>query len=93
MSIHLYDMIRQPWITEKGSKESNQGKYFFQVHLKATKGQVRRAVEEIFNVKVLRVNTMRVSGKWKRVRMQPGMTSDWKKAIVTLKPGQKIEFT
>lgn len=93
MSIHVYDVIVKPWITEKGTKQGSQGKYFFHVHPKATKGQIKKAVEEVFNVKVLSVNTMNVGGRWKRVRLQPGMTSDWKKAIVTVKPGQKIELT
>ncbi len=92
MSIHTFDVIREPWITEKGTKLSGVGKYFFRVHPKATKSQIKNAVEEAFNVKVLGVNTMNVAGKWKRVRIQAGKTSDWKKAIVTLKPGQKIEF-
>ena len=93
MSIHIFDVIREPWITEKGTKLGPQGKYFFNVHPAATKPQIKKAVEETFNVKVLNVNTMNVSGKWKRVRTQPGKTSNWKKAIVTLKPGQKIELT
>ncbi|MBI4387786.1 MAG: 50S ribosomal protein L23 [Candidatus Omnitrophica bacterium] len=93
MNIHPFDIIREPWITEKGTKLASAAKYFFRVHSKATKPQIRRAVEETFNVKVLNVNTMNVSGKWKRVRIQAGKTNDWKKAIVTLKPGQKIELT
>ena len=93
MNINLYDVIRQPWITEKGTKlGTSQNKYFFHVHVKATKPQIKNAVEEIFNVKVRNVNTMNIAGKWKRVRIQAGKTNDWKKAIVTLKQGQKIEF-
>ena len=92
MSTHLYDVIREPVITEKGTKLASQNKYFFRVQKNATKPEIKKAVEEIFNVKVKDVNTIQVSGKWKRVRMQPGKTSDWKKAIVTLKAGQKIEF-
>ena len=92
MSTHLYDVIREPVITEKGTKLASQNKYFFRVCKDATKPAIKKAVEEIFNVKVKDVNTIQVSGKWKRVRMQPGKTSDWKKAIVTLKAGQKIEF-
>lgn len=92
-SIHPFDVIQEPWITEKGTKLSAEGKYFFRVHPKATKTQIKNAVEEVFNVKVLDVNTMNIAGKWKRVRTQPGKTNDWKKAIVTLKPGQKIELT
>ncbi len=92
MSLHTYDVIQSPWITEKGSKLGPANKYLFRVHPKATKPQIKQAVEEVFNVKVETVNTMNILGKWKRVRMEPGKTSDWKKAIVTLKAGQKIEF-
>lgn len=93
MSIHLYDIIKSPLITEKGARQSGDNKYYFRVHPNASKHQVKDAVEKIFNVKVLDVNTLNVLGKWKRVRIQPGKTSDWKKAIVTLKEGQKIELT
>lgn len=93
MNLHLYDVIVSPWITEKGTKLADKGKYFFRVHRKATKDDIRKAVEEVFNVKVASVNTMNFAGKWKRVRLQRGKTSDWKKAVVTLKPGQKIELT
>ena len=92
-AIHLYDVIKEPVITEKSTKLASQNKYFFRVHSDATKPQIKKAVEDIFNVKVEDVNTIQVSGKWKRVRLQPGKTSDWKKAIVTLKAGQKIELT
>ncbi len=86
------DVIEAPWITEKSSKLVSQNKYFFKVHTHASKGQIKKAVEEIYNVKVLKVNTVHGFGKWKRVRIQPGKTSDYKKAIVTLKEGQKIEL-
>lgn len=90
---NLYDLLRYPLITEKGTMLSGQGKYVFRVHPQATKGDIRLAVEKAFNVKVVKVNTLNACGKIKRVRFQPGYTSDWKKAIVTLKQGQKIEFT
>ena len=93
MSIHTMDVIREPWITEKAAKSASQNKYFFKVHPHATKAQIKKAVEELFNVRVMRVNTLHGFGKWKRVRIQPGKTSDYKKAIVTLKEGQKIELT
>jgi len=93
MSLHLYDIIQAPWITEKGSSLAAQSKFLFRVHPKANKPQIKRAVEEIFNVKVMRVHTANFAGKWKRVRTEPGKTSDWKKAIVTLKQGQTIELT
>lgn len=92
MSIHIYDVIDAPVITEKGSKQAENGKYYFRVRKDATKQDIKKAVEEIFHVNVLRVNTIAMKGKWKRLRFQPGKTSDWKKAIVTIKAGQKIEF-
>lgn len=92
MSIHVYDVIESPVITEKGSKQTEHGKYYFRVKSNATKQDVKRAVEEIFHVNVLHVNTISMKGKWKRLRFQPGKTSNWKKAIVTIKAGQKIEF-
>ena len=91
--MNIYDVIQEPCITEKGTKQASENKYFFRVRKDASKPQIKKAVEEIFNVKVTDVNTIMVSGKWKRVRLQPGKTSDWKKAIVTLKQGQKIELT
>ena len=89
----LYEVIQEPLITEKGTKQEKAHKYFFRVRRDAKKHEIREAVERIFNVKVTKVNTMLVGGKWKRVRFQPGQTSDWKKAVVTLKEGQKIELT
>mgnify|MGYP001616571279 FL=1 len=91
--MNVYDVIREPLITEKGTKQEKGRKYFFSVRPDAKKHEIREAVERIFNVKVAKVNTMIIGGKWKRVRFQPGLTSDWKKAIVTLKEGHKIEFT
>lgn len=90
--MNVYDIIREPLITEKGTKHEKERKYFFRVHRSAQKHEIREAVERIFNVKVEKVNTMIIGGKWKRVRYQPGKTADWKKAVVTLKEGQKIEF-
>jgi large subunit ribosomal protein L23 len=91
--MNVYDVIREPVVTEKGTKQEKQRKYYFRVARKASKEQIREAVERLFNVKVRKVNTMLVGGKWKRVRYQPGMTPDWKKAVVTLLEGQKIDIT
>ncbi|OGW88499.1 MAG: 50S ribosomal protein L23 [Omnitrophica bacterium RIFCSPLOWO2_01_FULL_50_24] len=91
--MNVYDVIREPLLTEKGSKQAEHRKYYFHVAKNAQKHEIREAVERLFNVKVEKVNTMCVGGKWKRVRYQPGMTSDWKKAVVTLKEGQKIDLT
>ena len=91
--MNLYDVVQEPLITEKGTKQEKGRKYFFRVHPDAQKHEIREAVERLFNVKVAKVNTMLIGGKWKRVRFRPGQTPDWKKAVVTLKEGHKIELT
>ena len=78
------DIIVRPIITEKSNEALQEGKYTFEVAKKATKIQIATAVEKLFNVKVLKVNTMNVGGKQKKVGVHKGMTSDWKKAIVTI---------
>ncbi|HLD49631.1 MAG TPA: 50S ribosomal protein L23 [bacterium] len=94
MKLSVYEIIQEPLITEKIARESEKlGKYGFRVHPDANKKQIKSAVEKIFNVHVVRVNSLNNSGKWRRVRYQPGQTSDWKKAIVTLKSGEKIDIT
>lgn len=94
MKLNLYDVIIEPLITEKLSKASEaDGQYGFRVHSQANKKEVKAAVEKVFNVHVETVNTMNVSGKWRRVRYVPGHTIAWKKAIVTLKKGEKIDLT
>ena len=88
-----YDVIKTIVRTEKGTTLEPDRKYLFEVSRVATKIQIKKAVEEIYNVKVQNVNTFIVSGKRRRVRQQLGRTPDWKKAIVTLKEGSKIETT
>ena len=78
------EIIIKPVVTEKSSTALGENKYTFKVAKKATKIEIKRAVEKLFGVKVLSVNTMTVQGKEKRVRYQAGKTSDWKKAIVTI---------
>ena len=78
------DVIIKPIVTEKSNDEVQNGKYTFKVNKKATKVDVKRACEKLFNVKVLNVNTVNVKGKEKRVGRSVGKTSDWKKAIVTI---------
>ena len=78
------EIIIAPVITEKSNDQMQMGKYTFEVNKKATKIEIANAVEKLFNVKVLNVNTMTVKGKTKRVRYVEGKTSDWKKAIVTI---------
>ena len=78
------EIIIKPIITEKSSSDTAEGKYTFKVAKKATKVQIANAVENLFNVKVLSVNTMTVKGKEKRVGANSGKRPDWKKAIVTI---------
>ena len=78
------DIIIAPVITEKSNDELQIGKYTFEVNKKATKIDIKNAVEKLFEVKVLNVNTMTVKGKEKRVGYHTGKTSDWKKAVVTI---------
>ena len=78
------EIIIRPVVTEKSNDELQQAKYTFEVNKKATKVQIANAVEKLFEVKVLKVNTMTVKGKTKRVGYHVGKTSDWKKAIVTI---------
>lgn len=78
------EIILAPVVTEKSNDELQAGKYTFRVNKKATKIEIKNAVEKLFEVKVLRVNTMTVKGKEKRVGRYTGKTSDWKKAIVTI---------
>lgn len=86
------DILIRPIVTEKSTALMEQGKYTFRVPLAATKIQIRQAVEQIFKVKVQAVNTMRYEGKLKRMGRTQGPRSDWKKAVVTLKPGEAIEL-
>ena len=78
------DIIIAPVITEKSNDGMQEGKYTFEVNKKATKVDIANAVEKLFEVKVLKVNTITVKGKEKRVGRSVGRTSDWKKAIVTI---------
>ena len=90
--MHLYEVLRFPLITEKSTLLQSQGKYAFEVAREANKQQVREAVEAVFKVKVTKVNVMTVPGKQHRVGRRQVLSSFWKKAIVTLKSGDKIEL-
>ncbi|MFA4842424.1 MAG: 50S ribosomal protein L23 [Candidatus Omnitrophota bacterium] len=91
--ISSFQILKAILRTEKSTLFEPKGKYLFLVDKTANKIQIKRAVEEIYKVKVNDVNTIVASGKLKRVRYQLGMTPDTKKAVVTLKSGQKIEVT
>lgn len=89
---NLRDILIRPLITEKANGLMADNKYTFIVPLKANKIEIRQAVEQIFKVKVLVVNTIRVMGKVKRMGRTQGKRPDYKKAIVKLAPGHSIEF-
>lgn len=91
--MHLYEVLRRPLITEKNTiLQQQQNKYAFEVAKETNKPQVKQAVEKAFKVKVTTVNMMTVPGKSKRVGKRVIQTRPWKKAIVTLQAGNKIEF-
>jgi len=89
----LLSVIKAPVVTEKSAKFTIYRKYAFWVAKDANKVQIKQALENIYKVKVQHVASAIVKGKFKRVRAnQPGKTQDWKKAMVTLKPGHEIKF-
>jgi large subunit ribosomal protein L23 len=89
----MYNTILSPVVTEKSTRISEHNQVMFRVAISATKPEIKAAVEDLFKVKVVGVNTMRVKGKIKRFRNRLGQRSDWKKAIVTLAEGQSIDVT
>jgi large subunit ribosomal protein L23 len=90
-----FEIIKTVRLTEKGTRQSEKyNQYTVVADRLATKPQIRQAVQELFKVKVIRINTLNVHGKARRQRTaQAGKASDWKKAIVTLKEGDKIVLT
>jgi len=89
----LYDVLRSPLVTEKSTMASEHSQVVFRVAMTATKPEIKEAVERLFNVKVLAVNTLIRKGKIKRFKGVKGQQSDFKKAIVTLEEGQAIDIT
>jgi large subunit ribosomal protein L23 len=90
--MHDFEVLKRPLITEKGTMLQAQNKYLFEVDRRANKIQVKQAVERAFKgVKVTAVNIITVPGKPRRLRLQRGHTPSWKKAIVTLREGDRIE--
>lgn len=88
-----YQVIVRPLVTEKGTHQSERhNAYSFEVHPQASKIDVRNAVEELWNVRVVDVRTQNRKGKPRRHKMSKGVTSDWKKAIVKLHPDDKMAF-
>jgi large subunit ribosomal protein L23 len=89
----MFDIVRSPVITEKATNASEHNQVIFRVPLTATKREVKAAVEGLFKVKVTAVNTIRVQGKLKRFRGRVGQRPDYKKAVVTLGEGQRVDVT
>lgn len=85
-------MLRRPLITEKATVLKEEDRYVFEVAARATKPQIRQAVEQAFRVKVNKVNVMTMPGKTRRYGRRQVTSSSWKKAVVTLVPGDKITF-
>ena len=90
--MHLYEVLRRPLVTEKNTRLQAGGKYAFEVDGEANKLQIKEAVEKAFKVKVTSVNVMTVPSKQRRIGRRQVLTQPWKKAVVTLKPGDKIEL-
>jgi len=88
----MYHIIRRALITEKSTVAKDENKYVFEVDRRANKIEVAKAVEKLFKVKVLNVHVMNVTGKKKRVGRILGEKRSWKKAVVTLAPGSRIEI-
>lgn len=90
----VYQVLRRPLITEKGSLISDPStpKVLFAVDRRANKQEIKEAVETLFNVHVERVNTLNFEGKTRRLGKHVGKRPDWKKAVVTLRAGESIEF-
>jgi large subunit ribosomal protein L23 len=86
----MLDILRRPLITEKSTSFQEDGRYVFEVSMSATKHQIKSAVEDAFDVKVVKVNTMNVKGKPKRYGPRVVSKKSWKKAIVTLASGDSI---
>jgi len=90
--MHLYEVLRRPLVTEKDTTLQAGGKYSFEVAKEANKHQIKQAVEKAFKVKVTAVNVLTVPGKQRRIGRRQVLTPSWKKAIVSLKSGDKIGF-
>ena len=90
---NVYDVIKKPLITEKGTKlKEENNTIILQVSTEANKMDIKRAVETVFKVKVADVRTITLKGKKKRLGARQGVRSDWKKAVVTLKEGETVEY-
>jgi large subunit ribosomal protein L23 len=93
LQLEPHQVLLRPLVTEKGvHRATRNNQYAFEVHRQATKIDVRKAVEQLFDVKVVKVRTQNRRGKQRRFRFRMGRTCDWKKAIVELSPDHRIDF-
>ena len=90
MDLHPFEIIRRPVVTEKSTLLQDDDRYTFEVAKSATKHQIKEAVEEAFNVSVVKVNTMNVRGRRRRMGSRFSTSRSWKKAVVQLAPGNTI---
>ena len=90
--MHIYEVLRKPLITEKSTDLQSLNKYAFEIANDANKPQIKQAIETAFKVKVTGVNVVTMPGKSRRMGRRIIQSPPWKKAIVTLQPGDKIEF-
>ncbi|MCP4652439.1 MAG: 50S ribosomal protein L23 [Candidatus Omnitrophica bacterium] len=90
----IYSVIKAPLVTEKSSRHSVYRKYSFLVSNDSNKVEIKRSIEKIYKVKVDKISSMIIKGKIKKIKWnQPGKTVNWKKAVITLKPGFEIKLT
>ena len=93
LNVDVFNVLRRPLLTEKGQElRDTEGKYLFEVHAEANKIEIAKAVEKLFGVRVVKVNTQWYRGKMKRVGRNIGKKPNWKKAIVTLRDGDSIDL-
>lgn len=88
-----HKILIKPIITEKATELKTLNKYVFEVSPKTNKVEIKKAIQELYNVKPLKINIIKVKGKFVRYGKARGRTKNWRKAIITLKKGEKIEFT
>mgnify|MGYP001276991739 CR=1 FL=1 len=91
-SVFSYKFLISPWITEASTAAAELNKYIFKVDPKANKKQIKKAIEDLYKVKVLSVNTIKIAKKFRNYGKTPGWKPGFKKAIVTVKAGDKIEL-
>ena len=91
-TMNAYQVIVRPLVTEKAVEQEEQNIYWFAVHISANKTQIKKAVEEIYDVHVRQVHTIRQKGKRRRARGRDYLTSAWTKAAVTITPGERIDI-